>query len=96
MVHVHLMNQTGCSKLKDNKTIPAVGGQTGRKRGKMYIFEAHFINMDNYEEIVRRIEFDGQFLANEKECYLYAMGRAYDMTEKMNYFLLLNLSLVDE
>lgn len=82
MVHVHLMNQTGCSKLKDNKTIPAVGGQTGRKRGKMYIFEAHFINMDNYEEIVRRIEFDGQFLANEKECYLYAMGRAYDMTEK--------------
>lgn len=48
----------------------------------MYIFEAHFNNMDNYEEIVRRIEFDGQFLANEKECYLYAMGRAYDMKEK--------------
>ena len=82
MVHVHLMNQTGCSKLKNNRTIPAVGGQTGRKRGKMYIFEAHFINMDSYEEIVRKIEFDGQFLANEKECYLYAMGRAYDMTEK--------------
>ena len=48
----------------------------------MYIFEAHFINMDNDEEIVRKIEFDGQFLANEKECYLYAMGKAYDMTKE--------------
>ena len=48
----------------------------------MYIFEAHYINMDNDKEVTRKIEFDGQFLENEKECYLYAMGKAYDMKEK--------------
>lgn len=33
----------------------------------MYIFEAHYTNMDNDEEITRKIEFDGQFLENNKE-----------------------------
>lgn len=28
----------------------------------MYIFEAHYTNMDNNEEITRKIEFDGQFM----------------------------------
>lgn len=35
----------------------------------MYIFEAHYTNMDNDEEITRKIEFDGQFMENDKECY---------------------------
>ena len=37
----------------------------------MYIFEAHYTNMDNNEEITRKIEFDGQFMENDKECYMY-------------------------
>lgn len=45
----------------------------------MYIFEAHYTNMDNDEEITRKIEFDGQFMENDKECYMYAMSRAYDL-----------------
>lgn len=56
LVHVHLMNQTGCSKLKDNKTIPAAGGQTGRKkeimaRGKALTYE-EFIALakENYNK----------------------------------------------
>ena len=51
-----------------------------RKRGKkdMWIFEAHYINMETEEESVIKIEFDGQFLGSEKEAYLYAMGKAYD------------------
>lgn len=28
----------------------------------MYIFEAHYTDMDNNEEIIRKIEFDGQFM----------------------------------
>lgn len=52
----------------------------------MYIFEAHFINMCNNKETVRTIEFNEGSYPNEKECYLYAMDKAYDMTEK-NEFL---------
>lgn len=48
----------------------------------MYIFEAHFINMEDCKEITRKVEFDGQFLENEKECYLYAMSKAYNMKEE--------------
>ena len=33
----------------------------------MYLFEAHYTNMDNDEEITRKIEFDGQFMENDKE-----------------------------
>ena len=36
----------------------------------MYLFAAHYINMDNAEEITRKIEFDGQFMENDKECYM--------------------------
>lgn len=42
--------------------------------------------MDNDEEITRKIEFDGQFFETEKECYLYAMRKAYDMKEKNECF----------
>lgn len=52
----------------------------------MYIFEAHYINMDDDSEVTRSIEFNDQFFESEKECYLYAMARAYDMTKK-NEFL---------
>lgn len=48
----------------------------------MYYFAAHYINMDNDFEIVKPIKFDGQFFDSEKECYVYAMVKAYDMTEK--------------
>lgn len=52
----------------------------------MYIFEAHYTNMDDYKEITKKIEFDGQFLESEKECYLYAMGKAYDMKRENECF----------
>ena len=48
----------------------------------MYIFEAHYTDMDNNEEIIRKIEFDGQFMENSKECYMYAMRRAYDLKKE--------------
>lgn len=53
----------------------------------MYIFEAHYINMDNDAEIMKPIKFDGQFFENEKECYIYAMSKAYDMTENNEWLV---------
>ena len=36
----------------------------------MFIFEADYIDMDTDAKITRKIEFNGQFLDSEKECYL--------------------------
>ena len=52
----------------------------------MYYFEAHYINMDTDEEITKKIFFDGQFFDSERECYIYAMSKAYDMTEENEMF----------
>ena len=52
----------------------------------MYLFEAHYINMNNEEKVSRKIEFDGQFLNSEREIYLYAMGKAYDMKQENECF----------
>lgn len=52
----------------------------------MYIFEAHYQDMDEDFEIVRVIKFDGQFFDSEKECYMYAMSKAYDMMQKNECF----------
>lgn len=48
----------------------------------MYIFEAHYTNMDSEEEITRKIVIEDQFMENEKECYMLAMLDAYEMKEK--------------
>lgn len=53
----------------------------------MYYFEAHYVNMDTDEEITKKIFFDGQFFDSERECYIYAMSKAYDMTEKNEMFV---------
>ena len=52
----------------------------------MYIFEAHYIDMNTNSEITKKIEFDGQFFDTEKENYLYAMSKAYDMTRENECF----------
>ena len=44
----------------------------------MYIFEAHYTNMDNEKEIIRKIEVDSQVVGSDKECYIYAMTKAYN------------------
>lgn len=45
----------------------------------MYIFIAHYINMETDKERKQSIKFDGDnFFETEKECYIYAMTKAYD------------------
>jgi hypothetical protein len=59
--------------------------QTSHKKERkkdMWIFEAHYMNMETEEESAIKIEFDGQFLGSEKEAYLYAMEKAYDRKSK--------------
>lgn len=46
----------------------------------MYIFKAHYTNMDNDEQITRTIELLDD--RDEKSVYLMAMGAAYDLKEK--------------
>jgi len=55
----------------------------------MYFFLAHYTDMNNDQEITRKIEFDGQFLGSEKDCYLYAMEKAFDMKKEHEMFSLL-------
>lgn len=46
----------------------------------MWIFKAKFDNMDDCTERTEKIEFDGDnFFENAKECYLYAMEKAFEM-----------------
>ena len=52
----------------------------------MYLFEAHYINMNDNSEVTRKIEVEGQFFDSEKEVYLCAMDKAYDMIEKDECF----------
>ena len=44
----------------------------------MYLFVAHYSNMDTDEEVSRTIELDSQFYGNEREVYIWAMRIAYD------------------
>ena len=43
----------------------------------MWLFEAKYENMENDEEVMRKIEFDGDnFFDTEEQCYICAMHMA--------------------
>ena len=44
----------------------------------MYLFIAHYINMDTDRKRNKAIEIDGQFFDSEKSVYTYAMGLVFD------------------
>lgn len=52
----------------------------------MYMFIAHYTNMDTEHEITKEVYFDGQFFANDRECWIYATGKAFDLCEKNECF----------
>lgn len=45
----------------------------------MYLFVAHYINMETNEEVSRKIEIDGQFFDSVHEIFQYAMTKALEM-----------------
>lgn len=49
----------------------------------MWYFEAKYYDIIVDKKITRKIEFDGEnFFNSEKECYLYAMEKAYEMKKE--------------
>ena len=49
----------------------------------MYLFVAKYLNWRTREEITRKIEFDGENMFDSaRECYVYAMCKAFDMTQE--------------
>ena len=52
----------------------------------MYLFEAHYIDTLSGADIIKPIEFNNQFFSDQRDCYLYAMGKAYDMTKPEELF----------
>ena len=52
----------------------------------MYLFVAHYINIETDEIVSRKIEIEEQFFNKERDIYLYAMGKAYDMMQKNECF----------
>ena len=44
----------------------------------MYLFVAHYINMETDEERSKTIEIEGQFFETERAIYTCAMGIAFD------------------
>lgn len=55
----------------------------------MYIFVAHYVDMNTDSTNERKMELNGQFFDSEKEIYLYAMGKAFDMTGENEILLCL-------
>ena len=52
----------------------------------MYLFVAHYINMETDEERTKAIEIEGQFFDSEKAVYTYAMGVAFDSKQENECF----------
>ena len=57
----------------------------------MYSFIAYYTCMDDGRQIAKPIEFDGQFFANEKECWMYAVGKACDLCAENESFDIIEL-----
>ena len=52
----------------------------------MYLFVAHYINIETDEERTKAIEIDSHFFDSIKEVYKYAMGVAFDGKQENECF----------
>ena len=58
----------------------------------MWLFEAKYENLDNGEEVIRKIEFDGEnFCDTEDQCYICAMKMALKNRNKNERLYTLDL-----
>lgn len=58
----------------------------------MWLFEAKYENMENSEEIIRKIKFDGDnFFDTEDQCYIHAMKMALKNRNKNERLYTLDL-----
>ena len=70
------------------------GGTCHRKTRKevsdMYTFELHYIDIDTDRDIVKTLKVDSQLYDTEKEIFIHAMKRAYDMMNEHELFFRLD------
>ena len=52
----------------------------------MYTFELHYIDIDTERDIVKTLKGDSQLYDTEKEIFMHAMKRAYDMMNEYELF----------
>lgn len=52
----------------------------------MYTFELHYIDVDTGKEIIKTLKVDSQLYDLEKEIFMHAMKRAYDMMNEHELF----------
>ena len=52
----------------------------------MYTFELHYIDIDTDRDIVKTLKVDSQLYDTEKEIFMHAMKRAYDMMKENELF----------
>ena len=52
----------------------------------MYTFELHYINIDTDRKIIKTLKVDSQLYETEKEIFMHAMNRAYDIMEENELF----------
>ena len=56
----------------------------------MYTFELHYIDIDKDKDIIKTIKVDSQLYDTEREIFIHAMNRAYDMMNEHELFFRLD------
>ena len=56
----------------------------------MYTFELHYIDVDTGRDIIKTLKVDSQLYDTEKEIFMHAMKRAYDMMNEHELFFRLD------
>ena len=52
----------------------------------MYTFELHYIDVDTGRDIIKTLKVDSQLYNTEKEIFINAMSRAYDIMKENELF----------
>lgn len=56
----------------------------------MYTFELHYIDINTGREIIKTLKVDSQLYDSEKEIFIHAMDRAYNIMEENELFFRLD------
>ena len=52
----------------------------------MYTFELHYVDIETGRHIIKTLKVDSQLYDTEKEIFIHAMKRAYDMMKEYELF----------
>ena len=61
-----------------------------KRLSDMYTFELHYIDIDTGRDILKTLKVDSQLYDTEKEIFIHAMKRAYDMMNEHELFFRLD------